>query len=174
MLPSDSSTADERGLPVRTRREARGAHDPDAIHGAIRLRATVAHLGRQLRATAGPDGPGMAKLGVLGQLYRLGPMTPTRLAQLERVRLQTLTRLLAELEFERLIHRRADPADARRTQLSIAPAGARLLAADIHRRESSLASAIETRLDADERRALLAACQLLDRIGDALVSGGST
>jgi DNA-binding MarR family transcriptional regulator len=167
MSPSDSSTAREPESAIGSR----GVRDADAIHAAIRLRAAVAHLGRQLRATAGPDGPGMAKLGVLGQLYRLGSMTPTRLAQCERVRLQTLTRLLAELEAERLIRRRADPADARRTLLSIAPSGVRLLSADIHRREASLATAIETRLNADERRALLSACQLLDRVGDALASG---
>jgi DNA-binding MarR family transcriptional regulator len=145
------------------------ADDGDAIHVAIRLRAAVASLGRQLRATAAADGPGMAKLGVLGQLYRLGPMTPTRLAQLERVRLQTLTRLLAELATDRLIRRRADPDDARRSVLSIAPAGVRLLSADIRRREASLAAAIATHLDAHERHALLAACRLIDRVGEVLV-----
>jgi DNA-binding MarR family transcriptional regulator len=163
-LPTDGNRAGSR-------RSDGVGDDIDAVHVAIRLRASVAGLGRQLRATAADDGPGMAKLGVLGQLYRLGPMTPTRLAQRERVRLQTLTRLLAELAAERLIRRRADPDDARRTMLSIAPAGVRLLTADIRRREASLTAAIATQLDVHERHALLAACRLIDRVGEVLSEG---
>ncbi len=140
----------------------------DGIHAAIRLRASISHLTRGLRAASAPEGPGAAKLGVLGQLYRLGPSTPTGLARLERVRLQTLTRLLAELEADRLIRRKPHPTDARQTVLSISPAGVRVLTADIHRREASLAAAIEERLDAGERARLVDACRLLDRLGDAL------
>jgi DNA-binding MarR family transcriptional regulator len=139
-----------------------------AAHVAIRLRATVSHLTRQLRALAVPDGPGTAKLGVLGQLYRLGTLTPTRLAQCERVRLQTLTRLLAELESEKLIRRKPHPQDARQTLLSLTAAGVRVLTADIQRREASLAAAIGERLSAAEQAALLDACRLIDRLGDAL------
>ena len=142
-----------------------------AEHTAIQLRATITHLTRQLRALSGAEGPGAAKLGVLGQLYRFGSLTPTRLAQCERVRLQTLTRLLAELESEKLIRRRPDALDARQTLLSLTAAGTRVLAADIHRREASLAAAIDDRLSHAERIALLQACHLLDRLGDALGAG---
>ena len=142
----------------------------DAAHAAIRLRASLTHLTRQLRALASPDGPGAAKLGVLGQLYRLGPMTPTRLAQCERVRLQTLTRLLAELETDKLIRRRADPQDARRSLLSLTASGIRVLTADVHRREASLAIAIAEQLTTAERTALTGYCRLIDRLGDALAS----
>ncbi len=139
-----------------------------AAHAAIRLRASVSHLARRLRAQASPDGPGAAKLGVLGHLYRAGPMTPTRLAASERVRLQTLTRLLAELEGEALIVRRAHPDDARQSLLSLTPAGVRLLTADVRRRESSLAHAIALRLTAAECTQLLASCELIDRVADVL------
>ncbi len=143
--------------------------DPfDAAHVAVRLRASLSHLTRQLRALASPDGPGAAKLGVLGQLYRLGPMTPTRLAQCERVRLQTLTRLLAELEGDRLIRRRRDAQDARQTLLSLTPSGMRVLTSDAQRREASLASAIAQRLTAAEQASLAECCRLVDRLGDAL------
>ncbi len=142
-------------------------------HLAIRLRATVTHLTRQLRALATAEGPGAAKLGVLGQLYRLGPMTPTRLAQCERVRIQTLTRLMAELEADRLIRRRPDPLDARQTLLSLTASGTRVLTEDIHRREASLAAVIGERLTASEQASMLACCQLIDRLGDALAAHGN-
>ncbi len=144
---------------------------PEDAHAAIRLRTTASRLARRLRALAAADGPGAAKLGVLGQLYRLGPATPTRLALGERVRLQTLTRLLAELDAERLVRRRADPTDARRTLLSLTPAGVRLLTADVQRREASLTTAIRRSLTAAERARLVDACALIDRIADALGDG---
>jgi DNA-binding MarR family transcriptional regulator len=140
----------------------------DTLHVAIRLRAAVSRLTRHLRTRATADLPGSAKLSVLGQLYRQGPLTPTQLASHERVRLQTLTRLLAEIEAEGSIARRPHPGDARQTVLSLTSAGARLLTAEVHRRESSLASALDTRLSDSERTQLLAACDLIDRVAGAL------
>ncbi|MFS2168281.1 MarR family transcriptional regulator, partial [Variovorax sp. Varisp62] len=61
----------------------------------------------------------MAKLSVLGQLHRYGPCTPTALAGLERVKLQSLTRLLAELEAEGWIGRTPHPSDGRQWLLSL-------------------------------------------------------
>ncbi|VTU24464.1 MarR family winged helix-turn-helix transcriptional regulator [Variovorax sp. PBL-E5] len=140
----------------------------DTLHVAIRLRAAVSELTRHLRVQATGDLPGSAKLSVLGQLYRRGPLTPTQLALHERVKLQTLTRLLAELEAEGSVARRRHDSDARQTVLSLAAAGARLLTAEVHRREASLASALDVRLSSAERAQLLAACDLIDRVADGL------
>ncbi len=145
-------------------------HDPpidDAVHVAIRLRAAVSALSRQLRAQAPAEGLGAARLSVLSQLYRLGPLTPTQVARQERVKLQTLTRLLADLEAEGLLLRQPDPADARRTLLTLTPAGALVLTGEVHRREASLARALATALDPAERTQLLAACALMDRVTTA-------
>ncbi len=139
-----------------------------AAQAAIRLRSTVSHLTRQLRAQSRNDGPGAAKLGVLGQLYRIGPLTPTQLAWCERVRLQTLTRLLAELEAEKLIARRPHPRDARQSLLSLTAAGKRRLSADLHRREASLATAICKQLSAAECAQMADACALIDRLANAI------
>jgi len=142
---------------------------PAAAHASIRLRATVAQLTRRLRATAAEsDSPGAAKLGVLGQLYRLGQLTPTQLAGHERVRLQTLTRLIAELETEGLVVRDPHPNDARQSLLSLTKAGIRMLTADVHRREASLARAIASQLSAAECERLVDACALMDRLAAAM------
>ena len=139
-----------------------------AEYAAIRLSATVSHLTRQLRAEASPEGPGAAKLGVLGQLYRIGPLTPTQLALCERVRLQTLTRLLAELETEKLIDRRPHERDARQSLISLTAAGMRALNGDMKRREASLASAIGKQLSAAECAHVLDLCELIDRLANAI------
>jgi hypothetical protein len=43
-----------------------------------------------------------------------------------------------------------------------------MLVAEVHRREASLRRAVQERLTADERAALLDACTLLDRVGESL------
>jgi DNA-binding MarR family transcriptional regulator len=139
----------------------------DAVHVAIRLRASVSALMRQLRAQAPVDGPGSARLSVLSHLYRLGALTPTQLAGQERVKLQTLTRLLAELETGGLLLRRPDATDARRTLLSLTPAGAQVLSDEVHRREASLTEALNLALEPGERARLLEACALIDRVTTA-------
>ena len=69
----------------------------NAEHCAVRLRTATMQLARQLRSTMQRDGLSQAMLSAMGQLYRGGAMTPTELARLEGVKLQSLTRLLAEL-----------------------------------------------------------------------------
>lgn len=147
---------------------------PDPAQCASRLRASVSQLSRQLRSgSAGPDGPSVAKLSVLGQLHRHGPCTPTALAGLERVKLQSLTRLLAELEAEGWIGRTPHPSDGRQWLLSLTAEGVRRLKALMRRREAALAEAIGATLDVGQRALLLQACGLIDGIAAALDSGSA-
>jgi DNA-binding MarR family transcriptional regulator len=145
-----------------------------AAQVAVRLRAAASALQRGLRAGAGPDALAPAKWSVLAQLHRHGPLAPTELARHEHVRLQTLTRLLAELESAGFIARNPDAGDGRRRVLSLTTSGRAVLGAEVHRREASLRRAIQERLSADERGALLDACALLDRVGQALQAQPAT
>ena len=142
--------------------------EPNPKHTAVRLRVSLFALMRQLRQTAPPDGIGSARLSVLGALYRRGPMTPTDLAAHERVKLQTLTRLLAELEADAWIVREPDADDGRRTVLSLTRLGVRQLTADVQRREASLAAAIGSALTPAQQAHLLKACESLDALTKAL------
>lgn len=145
---------------------------PDVMNTAVRLRASLSALFRQLRQAAPAEGAaggiGTARLSVLGALYRRGPMTPTALAAHERVRLQTLTRLLAELEADGWIVRAPHPDDGRQTLLSLSRLGVRQLTADVHRREASLAAAIEATLSPAQQAALVKACASIDALAEAL------
>lgn len=146
--------------------------DSLTLHAALcasRLRTSVAQLARQLRSgSATPDGPSIAKLSVLGQLHRHGPSTPTALAALERVKPQSLTRLLAELETEGWIGRAPHPSDGRQWLLSLTPEGVSRLKALMKSREAALAEVIGTTLDADRQALLMEACRLIDGIAAAL------
>ncbi|MDQ2736588.1 MAG: MarR family transcriptional regulator, partial [Pseudomonadota bacterium] len=127
------------------------ARTPTAGHVAVRLRASVSTLMRRLRSDSTPDALAPAKWSVLAQLHRLGPLAPSELARHERVRLQTLTRLLAEIETAGLIERDVDRVDGRRRVLSLTRAGRVVLAAEVHRREASLRIAVQSHLTPAER-----------------------
>ena len=129
----------------------------------------MAQLARELRSgSASPEGPSVAKLSVLGQLHRHGPSTPTALAALERVKPQSLTRLLAELEAEGWAARSPHPSDGRQWLLSLTPEGVRRLKALMRSREAALAGVIGATLDAGQQALLLEACRLIDGIAAAL------
>lgn len=145
------------------------AHD-DITHTAVRLRMAISQLGRRLRAGNATEGLGMAKLSVLGHLYRLGSATPSELATHEGVKLQSLTRLLADLEAERLVSRKPHPEDGRQTLLSLTRQGAEKLGASVRSAEASLAQAIEASLGPREQAALLQACALLDKVAEQLAA----
>ena len=141
---------------------------PDAALCAVRLRRAVLVLARRLRPDAQRDGLSTAKLSVVGQLYRAGAMTPTDLATREGVKLPTLTRLLAELESDGWLAREAHASDGRRTLLRLTASGRKRLIASAQAKDAPLGNVLATALDDDDRRALLQACALLERIGEAL------
>ncbi len=137
---------------------------------AVRLRGATSRLMRRLRVDSRAGALAAAKWSALAQLHAGGTLSPSELARREHVKLQTLTRLTAELEAAGLVARSADPDDGRRSRLALTPAGAARLASEVRRREASLQAAVQS-LDEGERLALLDACALLDRVADALPGG---
>lgn len=135
---------------------------------ALRLRRAVLVLARRLRPALQRDGISAAKLSVIGQLYRAGPMTPTELAAREGVKLPSLTRLVAELEDDGWLAREAHASDGRRSLLALTALGRRRLVAGAQAADAPLAEVIATHISAEERRVLLQACALLEKIGEAL------
>ena len=133
-----------------------------SAHCAAWLRRSASALARRLRPPELPEGLSLAKLSVLGQLYRGGAMGATELARREGVKLQSLTRLLAELEAAGLLARKPDVSDGRRSLLRLTRQGVKQLAEVTQPGEAALAQAIAQSLSAGERGVLLRACALMD------------
>jgi DNA-binding MarR family transcriptional regulator len=108
-----------------------------------------------------------AELSVLGLLNRRGPMSAGELAWAERVQPQSLTRTLAALEVRAEIHRHPDPADRRRSVLSITEPGKAILFADIAQRDSWLALAMAEQMSPAETQLLMLAGELMERLAEA-------
>lgn len=135
---------------------------------AAELRRTVSQLSRRLRPSLQRDGISLAKLSVIGQVHRAGRISPTELAAHEGVKLQTLTRLLAELEADGWLLRTRHETDGRQSLLSLTPQGKKRLAEAARASDASLSGVIGDVLGADDQILLLQACKLLDRLDAAL------
>jgi DNA-binding MarR family transcriptional regulator len=148
--PGIEGPADEKIRPSPDRTSAVASH----------LRLAVTRTARRLRQEAAP-GLTPSQIAALATIERHGPLTPSELADRERVKRPTATRVAARLEELRTIARAPDPADARSSRLRITPSGRALLGRLRRRKTAYLARRLQS-LDADELATLERAAQLLE------------
>jgi DNA-binding MarR family transcriptional regulator len=127
---------------------------------APRLRWAITRMARRLRQEAGVS-LGPSQVAALATIERHGPLSPSELAQIERIKRPTATRIVRHLEEEGLVQRVRDPADGRASILSATGAGRRLLKRLRERKTAYLAKRLGD-LDAEDRRTLERAAELLE------------
>jgi DNA-binding MarR family transcriptional regulator len=135
----------------------------DTTRLASELRMVLGHLVRRLRAEHRFS---LSQGAVLGRLDREGFKSIGDLAGAERVRPQSMTQTISDLEAEGLVARRADPADGRRILVELTEQGRETLEADRREREGWLARAIAEDLSVQEQRLLADALRLLTRLAE--------
>jgi DNA-binding MarR family transcriptional regulator len=138
------------------------------LETASQLHSSVSRLFHRLRVTRSAGGLSMAKLAVLSLLHRQKVTTATDLAYCLGIQPQSLTRLLAESEGERLIKRQPDQNDKRQTLIEITPAGSRILAEEASKREKRLAAAMVRALTPTEQQLIQLSVSLLERLAEAI------
>jgi DNA-binding MarR family transcriptional regulator len=126
----------------------------------------VLRLARRLRAERPHGAVSLSMLGILATLHRLGPLSAVRLAAAERLKPQSLTRILSVLERDRLIERQRAAEDRRESVIRITPKGRTTLAHDMAARRAWLAGAIARGLSIDEQRRLTDAVDPMLRLAD--------
>ena len=132
------------------------------VETAARLRLAIVRTARRLRQEAGDDlSPSSA--AALATIERRGPLAPSELAEIERVKRPTVTRVVARLEEAGLVERRSDPADGRAFLVSITREGSELLRRIRTRKNAYLARRLQ-RLDPDDLGALERAADVLERL----------
>ena len=149
---------------------AEGEDGDRAVATARALQASAQALSRRLLDSRGPQGLSVAKMNALGQLHREGPLTATALATYLRIQPQSLTRLLAALEGQKLITRREDTEDRRQERIAITERGTKLLSRDVRERRALLARVIARELTPAEQSMLAVATELMDRLAQALAT----
>jgi DNA-binding MarR family transcriptional regulator len=132
------------------------------VETAARLRLAIVRTARRLRQEAGGElTPSSA--AALATIERGGPLAPSELAEVERVKRPTITRVVARLEEAGLVERTGDPADGRASLVSITREGSQLLRRIRTRKNAYLARRL-SKLDPDDLRALERAADVLERI----------
>jgi DNA-binding MarR family transcriptional regulator len=127
---------------------------------APRLRWAITRMARRLRQEAGTD-MGPSQVAALATVERHGPLSPSELAELERIKRPTATRIVRHLEEGRLVERIDHPADGRSSILSVTAEGRALLKRLRRRKTAYLAKRLSA-MDAEDRRTLERAAELLE------------
>jgi DNA-binding MarR family transcriptional regulator len=141
--------------------------DDELLQAATAVRQAATRLARRLRIERPEPLQTALELGILAHLHRRGPMAPGALAAAERLQPQSLTRTLASLERQRLVVRRPDGQDRRRSLLAITEAGRQALITDMRQRDGWLAAAMTLQLTRAEQQLLRIASELMERLADA-------
>ncbi len=135
---------------------------PELSERATRLRLAITRTARRLRQQSNPE-LGPASLSALASVERAGPLTPSELAELERIQRPTATRLLAGLTEKGLISRAPDPSDGR-SSIVTATAEGRALLKDLRKRKNAYLARRMRALSDDDVATLDRAAEILERV----------
>jgi|SRR6476620_4167909 len=132
---------------------------------AAHLRIAIVRTARRLRQEAAAETSGLTPTSVaaLATIERHGPMTPSEIAAVERVKRPTITRTLVCLEREGLIDRARDPQDGRSALISVNGAGRERLRRLRGRKNAYLAKRMRD-LPAADVETLERAAEILERM----------
>ena len=140
--------------------------EPTPEETAHAVRVAVGRVRRRLREiAAGELTPSQAS--VLNRLAKGEAASASALAAVEGVRPQSIATILQALEHAGLITRVPDPRDGRRMIVEVTESGLAEERGNRAAREEWLTHALETRLTGEERRTVLAAMALLERLVQA-------
>ena len=137
----------------------------ETMAAAASLRRAVSRLHKRVRREGGPQGLAPLALRLLHDIGRAGVESATAIAARDGIRIQSLTRILADLERQNLIARQPDPEDRRRKQIILTPAGKARLAREAAFRDTWLLTAMRELLDPEEMAKVIAAAPLIERLG---------
>lgn len=133
---------------------------------AADLRALLGKLKRRLREQADTGDLTPSQVAVLLRLEKDGPATTSDLARAEAMRPQSMGAIVAPLEAAGLVRGAPDPADGRRTILSLTEKCRDLIGQGRAARQDWLSRMIAARLSPLEQDQLAASVALLRRLVD--------
>lgn len=130
---------------------------------AVVLRDAITRLNRRVRQSRPVGDLTGTQLSALASLELGGALTPRELADVERVRPPTMTKIVGKLEERGLVHRTPHPTDRRQVILAATPQGRDTLAQIVRAREEWLAQRL-AELTEQEREVLRRAVEILHQV----------
>ncbi|MCL2552624.1 MAG: MarR family transcriptional regulator [Actinomycetia bacterium] len=147
--------------------ESTEAVSESAVRAARDVRVVLSRVRRRLRKTYDTSALTPSQLSVLSRLDKEGDASVSELAAVEGVRHQSVASAVAVLEERGLVARRPDPDDGRRQVVSVAEGGLAFLADSRRAGEEWLTRVLEERFTEAERRTVIEAMSLLDRLAES-------
>ena len=141
------------------------ADQPENV--AADLYSGLAKVSRQLRLMDLPQGFTPERLRTLATIHTNGPITVTALADMEKVRPATISRMVTSLEDEGLVRRREDAKDKRSVLVSATPKGRQMYQRANRRYLKQLNEALAT-LEPEQLELMQDLASLLDKLNTAL------
>jgi DNA-binding MarR family transcriptional regulator len=140
--------------------------EQEAGEVAAALYLSVGLFKRRLRQAPAEGELSLPESSALRRLERGGPATVTALARAEQISVQSMGATLQALEARRLIDRHPDPADGRRSVMSVTEAGLVALSDKRNARIAQLARVLAAEFTPAERGQLMAAAPLIERLAE--------
>lgn len=138
-----------------------------ALQAARDVWVVTSRLRRRLRALEGEGDLSPAQASMLMHLGKQGPASASDLAALERVRPQSIAKIVAALEQAGLVERHPDPGDGRRQLVTLTALGLERRSGDLRARETWLARTLQERGTPEQLEAVIAAMALLDEVAQS-------
>ena len=136
---------------------------PSSRDLAGELRIAIGRASRRIRAERGEAGLTDPQFTVLAWLTKEGPLTPSQLAERERIQPPSMTRTVNSLVELGLVAKAEHPTDGRQVVVSLTDAGVAEVDETRRRRDAWLAERLR-QMTKDERTLLVDAAELLRRI----------
>ena len=124
----------------------------------------LGRLRRRLESLPSEGGLSPAQSSVIARLAAHGPASAGEPAAAERVRPQSMAKIVASLDQAGLVERNPGPADGRRQVITLTDAGAARRQGDREARPAWLAAALRERGGEERIRAVITAMALLDEV----------
>jgi DNA-binding MarR family transcriptional regulator len=147
----------------------RAEDDADEIaRVAGALMVSMGLFSRRLKQAYVEGDARIPEMMALARLEREGQSTPGALAALEQISPQSMGATLRALESRKLVSRGPDAMDGRRVVFSITEAGRQTLLGRRRLRTEQVAQALTRSFTGSERKQLMAATPLIERLAQAL------
>jgi len=153
-------------MPIERENIERETVEQEAGEVAAALYLSVALFKRRLRQMPAEGELSLPESSALRRLERGGPASVTALAKAEQISVQSMGATLHTLEARRLIERHLDPADGRRSVMSVTEAGLAALNDKRNARIAQLAHVLAGEFTPAERGQLKAAVPLIERLAE--------
>ncbi|MER6437033.1 MULTISPECIES: MarR family transcriptional regulator [unclassified Streptomyces] len=137
---------------------------PSAVQASRQVRTVISRLRRRILNAAEAEDITLGQASVLTRLAGERGVTASELAAAEGVRHQSMTTTVASLAALGLVERRPDPDDRRRLLIALTEEGYRRVDEGRQVRQEWLAGRLQERCTEEERRTVMAAMTVLERL----------